>query len=195
MAEFTLKAYHKEHGLGAASCRYFTVYGPRGVENHAVIAMIARAFIEQTPFEVWGDGTQIRNWTYIDDIVEGTILAGEKIDDGTAVNLGTMERIRVIDAVAHGLRTYGPQGGNQAAQGHANRTAQPGGRQLARQENAQVGTESRVQGRLKAHDRLVFPNERSRRSEAHLRTNAHGTLKGYRGRILLAAVSFSSPRR
>jgi len=31
--------------------------------------------------------------------VEGTILAGEKIDDGTAVNLGTMERIRVIDAV------------------------------------------------------------------------------------------------
>ncbi len=99
MAEFTLKAYHKEHGLGAASCRYFTVYGPRGVENHAVIAMIARAFIHQTPFEVWGDGTQIRNWTYVDDIVEGTILAGEKIEDGTAVNLGTMERIRVIDAV------------------------------------------------------------------------------------------------
>src|SRR5207302_1453191 len=60
---------------------------------------IARAFIHQTPFEVWGDGTQIRNWTYVDDIVEGTILAGEKIDDGTAVNLGTMERIRVIDAV------------------------------------------------------------------------------------------------
>jgi len=98
MAEFTLQAYHKEHGLGAASCRYFTVYGPRGVENHAVIAMIARAFIHQTPFEVWGDGTQIRNWTYVDDIVEGTILAGEKIDDGTPINLGTMERIRVLDA-------------------------------------------------------------------------------------------------
>ena len=99
MAELTLQAYHREHKLKAASCRYFTVYGPRGVENHAVIAMIARAFIHQTPFEVWGDGTQIRNWTYIDDIVEGTILAGEKIDDGTPVNLGTMERIRVIDAV------------------------------------------------------------------------------------------------
>jgi nucleoside-diphosphate-sugar epimerase len=99
MAEFTLRAYHKEHGLGTASCRYFTVYGPRGVENHAVIAMIARAFIKQSPFEVWGDGSQIRNWTYIDDIVEGTILAGEKIEDGTAVNLGTMERIRVLDAV------------------------------------------------------------------------------------------------
>ncbi|HEX4076494.1 MAG TPA: NAD-dependent epimerase/dehydratase family protein [Candidatus Acidoferrales bacterium] len=98
MAELTLRAYHKEHGLGAASCRYFTVYGPRGVENHAVIAMIARAFIKQNPFDVWGNGEQIRNWTYVDDIVNGTILAAEKINDGTAVNLGTMERIRVIDA-------------------------------------------------------------------------------------------------
>ena len=99
MGELTLRAYYKEHGLKAASCRYFTVFGPRGVENHALIAMIARAFIKQNPYEVWGDGNQIRNWTYIDDIVSGTILAAEKIDDGTAVNLGTMERNRVIDAV------------------------------------------------------------------------------------------------
>ena len=98
MAELTLQAYHKEHGLGAASCRYFTVYGPRGVENHAVIAMIARAFIGQDPFDVWGNGKQIRNWTYVDDIVEGTILCAEKINDGTAVNLGTMERIQVLEA-------------------------------------------------------------------------------------------------
>jgi nucleoside-diphosphate-sugar epimerase len=98
MAEMTLKAYHREHNLGAASCRYFTVYGPRGVENHAVMAMIARAFVHQDPFEIWGDGTQIRNWTYVDDIVTGTILAAEKIHDGTVVNLGTMERVRVLDA-------------------------------------------------------------------------------------------------
>jgi nucleoside-diphosphate-sugar epimerase len=107
MGELTLKAYHNENGLKAASCRYFTVYGPRGVENHAVIAMIARAFVGQDPFEVWGDGTQVRNWTYIDDIVRGTILAAEKIEDGTAVNLGTMERIRVIDAVREVLRYTG----------------------------------------------------------------------------------------
>src|SRR6202011_4365252 len=107
MAELTLQAYHKEHGLKAASCRYFTVYGPRGVENHAVIAMIARAFVGQDPFEVWGDGTQIRNWTYVDDIVAGTILAGEKIHDGTAVNLGTMERVRVIDAARMALEYAG----------------------------------------------------------------------------------------
>jgi nucleoside-diphosphate-sugar epimerase len=60
--------------------------------------MIARAFIGQNPFDVWGNGMQIRNWTYVDDIVSGTILAAEKINDGTAVNLGTMERVRVIDA-------------------------------------------------------------------------------------------------
>jgi nucleoside-diphosphate-sugar epimerase len=98
MGELTLRAYCQEYGMKAASCRYFTVYGPRGRENHAVIAMIARAFIGQNPFEVWGDGTQVRNWTYIDDIVQGTILAAEKIDDGAAVNLGTMERVRVLDA-------------------------------------------------------------------------------------------------
>jgi nucleoside-diphosphate-sugar epimerase len=93
--------------MKSASCRYFTVYGPHGVENHAVIALIARAFIAQDPFVVWGTGQQIRNWTYIDDIVHGTILAAEKIDDGTAVNLGTMERIKVVDAVREILRSFG----------------------------------------------------------------------------------------
>jgi len=99
MAELTLKAYYREYGMKSVSCRYFTVYGPRGVENHAIIALIAKAFIGQNPFEVWGDGNQVRNWTYVDDIVRGTILAAEKIDDATAINLGTMERVRVIDAV------------------------------------------------------------------------------------------------
>jgi len=107
MAEMTLRAYSREYGLRTASCRYFTVYGPRGVENHAVIAMIARSFVKQDPFVVWGTGEQIRNWTYIDDIVSGTILAAENIDDGTAVNLGTMERIRVIDAAKEILRYMG----------------------------------------------------------------------------------------
>ncbi len=99
MGELTLKAYYKEYGLKSVSCRYFTVYGPRGVENHAIIALIAKAFIGQNPIEVWGDGNQVRNWTYIDDIVRGTLLAAERIDDGTAINLGTTERIRVVDAV------------------------------------------------------------------------------------------------
>lgn len=107
MAEFTLKAYHRDWGIKTASCRYFTVYGERGVENHAVIAMIARSLIKQDPFEVWGNGEQIRNWTYVQDIAKGTVLAAEKIDDGTAINLGTMERTRVIDAVKEVLNYTG----------------------------------------------------------------------------------------
>jgi nucleoside-diphosphate-sugar epimerase len=109
MTEMTLAAYHRDFGFRSASCRFFTVYGERGVENHAVIAMIARAFVRQDPFEVWGDGTQIRNWTYVGDIVTGMILAAEKIDDATAVNLGTEERTRVIEAVREVLRYTGHQ--------------------------------------------------------------------------------------
>lgn len=107
MAEMTLRAYTEETGLKTANCRYFTVYGNRGHENHAVIAMIARAFVKQSPYVVWGNGEQIRNWTHVSDIVSGTILAAEKIDDGTAVNLGTMERTRVIDAAREVLRYTG----------------------------------------------------------------------------------------
>jgi nucleoside-diphosphate-sugar epimerase len=85
MTEMTLRAYSRDFGLKSASCRFFTVYGERGVENHA----------------------QIRNWTYVGDIVSGMALAAEKIDDGTAVNLGTEERTRVIDAVREVLRYTG----------------------------------------------------------------------------------------
>lgn len=107
MAEMTLQAYCRDYGMKAASCRYFTVYGPRGHENHAVIAMIARAFVGQDPFVVWGNGQQIRNWTHVDDIVSGTIRCAEIIDDGTAVNLGTTERTRVLDAAQEVLRYTG----------------------------------------------------------------------------------------
>ena len=107
MGELTLKSYYNQFGLKSACCRYFTVYGPLGVENHAVGAMIARAFIGADPFEVWGTGEKVRNWTHIDDIVEGTILAAERIDDASAVNLGTMERIRVMEAVEEVLRYTG----------------------------------------------------------------------------------------
>jgi len=107
MGELTLKAYHEDYGLKCASLRYFTAYGERCPENHAVIAMIARAFVKQNPFVVWGTGEQIRNWTHVSDIVEGTILAAEKIDDGTAVNLGTTERTRVLDAAKEVLKQTG----------------------------------------------------------------------------------------
>jgi nucleoside-diphosphate-sugar epimerase len=107
MGEMTLRAYAAETDMQAANCRYFTVYGDRGHENHAVIAMIARAFVKQTPYVVWGTGEQVRNWTHVSDIVSGTILAAERIHDGAAVNLGTMERTRVIDCAREVLRYTG----------------------------------------------------------------------------------------
>ena len=65
-----------------------------------------RPGVHQTrSFVVWGNDEQIRNWTHVNDIVEGTIRAAEHIDDGTAVNLRTMERTRVLDAV-HELMAY-----------------------------------------------------------------------------------------
>lgn len=97
MAELTLRAYCAEGRLRAACCRYFTAYGPRCPESHAVMAMIARAVSDQDPFEIWGTGEQVRNWTHVSDIVEGTIRAAERIDDGTAVNIGTMERTKVVE--------------------------------------------------------------------------------------------------
>ena len=108
MAELTLKAYYQQHGLQTASCRYFTVYGPRCTENHAVMAMIARGYLKLDPFEVWGDGEQIRNWTYVDDIVSGTIAAAEKIHDGTSINLGTEERIKVKECAQQVIDTLNP---------------------------------------------------------------------------------------
>jgi nucleoside-diphosphate-sugar epimerase len=98
MAELSLKAYHEELGFRCASVRYFTAFGERCPANHAVMAMIARAFLRQNPFVVWGTGEQIRNWTYVSDIVEGTIRAAERIQNGAAVNLGTMERTSVNEA-------------------------------------------------------------------------------------------------
>ncbi len=99
MGEMTLKAYWKQHGLKSVACRLFTAYGERENETHAVIALIAKAFIRMDPYEIWGDGQQDRNFTYVGDIVEGMIRASQEITDGSAVNVGTAEHIKIIDAV------------------------------------------------------------------------------------------------
>ena len=51
------------------------------------------------PFEIWGDGKQERDFTYVEDIIEGSILAGEKIFDGTPINLGTGEKYTINEVV------------------------------------------------------------------------------------------------
>jgi UDP-glucose 4-epimerase len=102
MGEMTLKAYHEQYGLKGASCRIFTAYGPRENETHAVIALIARAFIRQDPFVIWGSGAQTRNFTYVSDVVDGLIRAAEKIDDASAVNVG-QDRLWTINEVIESI--------------------------------------------------------------------------------------------
>ena len=97
MGEMALSAYHKQYSLKSVSCRYFTAYGERENETHAVVALIAKAFIKMDPFEIWGDGQQDRNFTYVGDIVEGSIRACERITDGSAINVGTAEHVKIIE--------------------------------------------------------------------------------------------------
>lgn len=99
MGEMALRAYWKQYGMKSVSCRLFTAYGERENETHAVIAFIAKAFVKMDPYEIWGDGQQDRNFTYVGDIVQGMIHAAEKIEDASAVNIGTAEHIKIIDAV------------------------------------------------------------------------------------------------
>lgn len=96
--ELTLQQAHKEFGLSSVSCRFFTVFGPRAKENHAIISFIARAFIKQPIWTVWGDGSQVRDWTYVDDIVDGLLFARSP-SCPFAINLGTPEHFTVDQAV------------------------------------------------------------------------------------------------
>jgi len=113
MGELSLRAHHRQYRIKAASARISTAYGPRENESHAIVALIAKAFIKQSPFEIWGDGEQTRGFTYVEDVVDGLILACEHIDDGTAINVGTDEFIslnRVADEIFNLLNWHPPSG-------------------------------------------------------------------------------------
>lgn len=98
MGEMALKAYNKEYGLKASAVRIFTAYGPRENETHAIVALIAKAYVRMDPYVIWGTGKQDRNFTYVQDIVDALILAEEKIQDGSAINAGRDDRITINDA-------------------------------------------------------------------------------------------------
>ena len=99
MGEMALKAYHREYGMKTAAVRIFTAYGPRENETHAIVALIAKAFIKMDPYAVWGNGEQDRNFTYVQDIVDALVLASEKIEDGSAVNAGRSDRLTINQAI------------------------------------------------------------------------------------------------
>ena len=95
MAEISLHSYRKEFGLDGSIVRLSSVYGSRENETHAVIALIAKAFVKQEPYEIFGDGTQLRNFSWIGDIVETMILASQKTNNFLPINLGTEETITI----------------------------------------------------------------------------------------------------
>jgi UDP-glucose 4-epimerase len=97
MGERSLQAFHDQHGVDASAVRIFTAYGPRENETHAIVALIAKAYAGQDPYQIWGDGEQTRNFTYVDDIVSALVLANEKITDATPVNAGISEYISIND--------------------------------------------------------------------------------------------------
>ena len=99
MGELSLQSFHEQYGVDASSVRIFTAYGPRENETHAIIALIAKAFAGQDPYQIWGDGEQTRNFTYVDDIVSALVLANEEITDATPVNAGIPEYISINDVV------------------------------------------------------------------------------------------------
>lgn len=73
-AELMAYSYHKLYGIDTTVVRYFTVFGPAGRPDMSVFRFI-KWIDEGKPLELFGDGSQSRDFTYVDDIARGTIQA------------------------------------------------------------------------------------------------------------------------
>ncbi|WP_438482329.1 NAD-dependent epimerase/dehydratase family protein [Oleiharenicola lentus] len=85
-AELIAYSYHQLYGIDVSVLRYFTVFGPAGRPDMAPLRFI-KWIDEGTPITLFGDGTQARDFTYIDDIARGTILAAKPLGY-EIINLG-----------------------------------------------------------------------------------------------------------
>ena len=85
-AEAYAFTYHKQFGIDVTILRYFTVFGPGGRPDMAPYRFV-KWILEGTPITLYGDGSQSRDFTYIDDIARGTILS-EKPLGFEIINLG-----------------------------------------------------------------------------------------------------------
>lgn len=93
-------AYHEEFGLPVAVVRPFNVYGPGQVGEGALRAFITRARAGE-PIEIHGDGTQIRAWCYVDDMVRGVLLAMcHPAAVGESFNIGNVRAVTTIYGLA-----------------------------------------------------------------------------------------------
>jgi UDP-glucose 4-epimerase len=94
-------AYYQEKWLPATVVRPFNVYGPGQVGEGAMRIFIQRALRDQ-PLEIHGDGTQIRAWCYIDDMVDGVLLAmAHPKAVGESFNIGNQKAVVTIYGLAN----------------------------------------------------------------------------------------------
>jgi UDP-glucose 4-epimerase len=90
--------YWMNYGIPTTSLRYFTVFGPRQRPDMA-INKFAKKILHKDTLEIFGDGKQQRDFTYVDDIVNATYLAAERASPGEVFNIGGGSKISVNDLI------------------------------------------------------------------------------------------------
>lgn len=96
--ELICYTYHHLYKIDITCLRYFTVYGPRQRPDLA-IHKFARLIEQGKPIPVFGDGSMMRDFTYIDDIIDGTVAAINKCEGFKIYNLGESRPIRLDELV------------------------------------------------------------------------------------------------
>jgi UDP-glucuronate 4-epimerase len=96
--EHLAHAYASEFGLDVVSVRYFTIYGPRQRPDMAFTKMVF-ALAESRAFELYGDGSQSRSFTYVDDAVNATIAAMERAAPSSTFNVGGGTEVTMNEAI------------------------------------------------------------------------------------------------
>ncbi len=86
--EFLAKIAAEHYGINIVCIRPFSGYGEDQDYSYPIPAIARRAVYKESPFEVWGTGLQGRDFVHIDDVLDCTLLAMDKINDGTAINIG-----------------------------------------------------------------------------------------------------------
>jgi len=97
--ELICHTYHHLYGMDMTCLRFFTVYGPRQRPDLAIHKFV-RLIEQDKPIAVYGDGTMMRDFTYIDDIIDGTVAAMDKCGGFNIYNLGESRPITVNDLIA-----------------------------------------------------------------------------------------------
>ena len=91
--------YFREYSLPITSLRFYSVYGPRGRPD-MVVGIFFDLIFQNKELRIFGDGKQLRDFTYISDIINGLILASEKKESsGQAFNLGLSNPISINQLV------------------------------------------------------------------------------------------------